>query len=183
MKFIRKICLFFNAIRWYIRENKMAGMVDNGFNDESYKAFCKEYKDEYECFSDKLRLNEIKEAFEFFNAGFRRNEVAAIITGINEYEKIYRHRNSVSWTSHGNVLFAPYFTSKYQTKYIPLDICLTLYFYVIASYMDVDFYPSKNSGFIDKCQFTAESMRNKPYYIKLINDKYSVTDDFKVNIE
>lgn len=181
MKFIKKICLFFNAIRWYMRDKEVSGNVVNNFGVEIYKAFAEEHKAEYDDFSSKLKLNEIKKVFDFFNSSFRRNEVFAIITGINEHEKLYRHRNSISWISHGDLSFKPYFISEYPSKYIPMKVCLTLYFYIIASYMDVDFYPSSN-GFTDDDEFKAEGIRSKPYYLELIGDKYSVTEDFKVNI-
>lgn len=176
MKFIKKICLFFDSIIWNMRNKEVSGNAVNNFG--IYTAFAEEHKTEYDDFSSKLKLDEIKKAFDFFNSSFRMNEVATIITCINEYEKLYRHRNSCSWISHGDLSFEPYFISEYTSKYIPINVCLALYFYIIASYMDVDFYPSNYGK-----KFKAESMRSKPSHLELISNNYSVTEDFKVNIK
>lgn len=170
MKIINKAKKFISAIRWYMSDN-----VDN--RPDFYHAFANEHKDEFEEFADNLRLNEIKESFKFFNKYFRDSEAAIIVRSMNNHEGLYRNRNSCSSLSHGELTYKPYFRCEQSPRY------LGLYFYLIALNMyDVDFYPY-NKGYDDTDElFTPESMRFEPLYFGLIKGRYSVTSDYKVNI-
>ena len=175
MKFIHKIKEFILAVRWYMAGNRIEKCSSN---PDYYRDFAKEHESEFEEFENNLILNDIKESFDFFNGYFRNNEASTIIRSMNEHESLYRGRYSNGWYSHGELSYKPYFRREQSPKY------LTLYFYLIALNMDdIDFYPSNNEFDNTNELFTASSMRNEPCYLELINGKYSVTSDFKVNIK
>lgn len=177
MKFIHKIREFILAVRWYMHNGRGDSLKCVNVYPDYHDKFIEQHKSEYAEFENGLILNEIKESFDYFNRHFREGEVSIIIRSINEHEGLYRVCNSNTWFSHGGMSYVPYFYKNEE--------CLRwlgLYFYLICLGMDdIDFYPS-NIGFVDK-QFTAESMRNEPCYLELVDGKYSVSSDMKVTIK
>lgn len=178
-----RIVSFIRAIRWYIRLNYKSGIVDE-FSNNCKESFIDLHEADFKKYSDELKLDEIKLAFAYFNVHFRDGEVVTLLNSANDYEGIFRHRNSCGWLSHGEFLFEPYFHAEPKLKYISIYECLTLYFYVIAYYLGVDFYLTFVEYRTDSIQFMVDSMRNEPSGIEIIKDKYSVIEDGnKVNID
>ena len=173
MRLFKKIRGFFTALRWCISGK---WFEERFINPDYYQSFADAHKDEFAEFKDKMMLSEIKEEFALYNWYFKGNEAATIIRSMNDHEKLYRRDNSVSWLSHGELSYKPYFRTECSSKY------LSLYFYLIALNMDdVDFYP--NCYFANERGYVPESMRDEPICFELVKDVYSVSSDYKVNIK
>lgn len=145
-------------------------------NKSLTEKFIEKYKAEYDEFSNKEILNDIKTAFIFFNVFFNAGEVNSINSAMETIESLYRTKDSCSWLSHGELTYKPCWRRENVdslTHYIDIEDALSMYSYILAVHNNCMFYMEYNS--VSKVM-VAESIKHKPLYFDLIDGIYRVED-------